>query len=485
MRTLVLSAILLTTPAPASVAQPPDRFASARAVIRQLLDSAGVRSMAVAVAHRGRIVWQEGFGGVDEHTPFSLASISKPITATGLMLLVAEGKVDLDAPVNRYLGEGQVTGLAGSADGATVRRVLSHTAGLPLHYRFYYEDLPYGEPTMDDVIARYAIVTYPPGTDYQYSNLGYGIIDHVIARVSGVPYAEFMRRRVFAPLGLTRTSVHLPGDLASHAAGRFDAGGRAIPFYDFDHDGGSAVWASAHDLVRFGMFHLQERVPDQRRILPDSVIDLMQRVWGTPRANYGLGWALSPRFGFERVAHSGGMPGVTTHLALFPTERLAIVVLSNRTGTPVFRVTDEIAASLVPRYADSLRAEQARERDAPSSGDRVPFAPPPGMIGTWTGTVRTWRGTVPLELVVQPDGDVHVALDDQLRTLLNGPRLADSVLTGRFAGTMPTPDVALHAHSILLRLRWRGGTLLGQASAQTTAQPVYFAHTSYVELTRQ
>ena len=118
-----------------------------RARIRFLVDSSKVPSISLAVARDGRIVWEESFGYADlerqiKATPatlYSMASISKPIAATGIMKLVEQGRIDLDRPANDYLGNGKITGLAGDAAGATVRRLLSHTAGLPLHYRFFYE----------------------------------------------------------------------------------------------------------------------------------------------------------------------------------------------------------------------------------------------------------------------------------------------------------------------------------------------------------
>ena len=111
------------------------------------MDSTRTPSIAVAVARNGRIIWEEGFGfaDIERRTPatpttlYSMASISKPITATGVMKLVEQGKIDLDRPANDYLGSAKISGVAGQASDATVRRVMAHSAGLPLHYRFFYE----------------------------------------------------------------------------------------------------------------------------------------------------------------------------------------------------------------------------------------------------------------------------------------------------------------------------------------------------------
>jgi CubicO group peptidase (beta-lactamase class C family) len=156
VQSLLLVATVLAGPGTAAAAQEqpagpapaldPEARARLGATIRRLLDSARVASVAVAVARDGVVLWEEGFGHADlarripatPSTLYSVASISKPITATAVMQLVERGRVDLDRPIDGYLGAMRVTGLAGDASGVTVRRVLSHTAGLPLHYRFFY-----------------------------------------------------------------------------------------------------------------------------------------------------------------------------------------------------------------------------------------------------------------------------------------------------------------------------------------------------------
>ena len=124
-----------------------DRLDGIRSLIRKELvkTKTPMPSIAVAVARDGQIIWEEGFGWADrerrlhatEHTMYALASISKPITATGLMVLVQAGKIDLDRPINDYLGSAKVRARVGDAAQATVRRVANHTSGLPLHYQFF------------------------------------------------------------------------------------------------------------------------------------------------------------------------------------------------------------------------------------------------------------------------------------------------------------------------------------------------------------
>ncbi|MCI0664458.1 MAG: beta-lactamase family protein, partial [Acidobacteria bacterium] len=294
-----------------------DPFDRVRVFIQKQMVERQVPSIAVAVARDGKIIWEEAFGWADRenriqatpHTIYSLASISKPITATGLMILKERGQIDLDRPINEYLGEAKIKVRVGNAADLTVRRVANHTSGLPLHYQFFYEDEPFRAPSRDETIQRYGNAVTAPGEKYQYSNLGYGILDYVIARTSGKSYADFMRTEVFLPLGLTHMSVDVGPGLEKQQAVRYGPDGLPIPFYGFDHSGGSAIYASAHDLVRFGMFHLKAHLPDHKAILTDQSIDEMQKPTAESGNNngYGIGWITGEYSGKRRsVAHSGG-----------------------------------------------------------------------------------------------------------------------------------------------------------------------------------
>src|SRR5437016_11720394 len=266
--------------------------------MHRLVDTMGSPSVAVAVAKDGRIVWEDAIGWANRgkripataNTIYPLASISKPFTATGLMVLVERGQVDLDLPINAYLGTAKITGLAGDTREATVRRVLSHTAGLPLHSQFFYSDRTYAPPPMEETIRRYGNVVFPPGEVVEYSNIEYGTIGYVMERVSGQSYADFIGHEVFQPLGMTHTSIDPPPDLARFIAERYDYNDRALPFFTFDHVGASSVYSSAHDLILFAMFHLMIHLTNQRPILRDATLDCMHQV--VPPSNNGLGFGV-------------------------------------------------------------------------------------------------------------------------------------------------------------------------------------------------
>jgi CubicO group peptidase (beta-lactamase class C family) len=465
-----------------------DRFDPIRAFIRQELVETEMPSISVAVAKNGKILWEEGFGWADrakrvpanEHTMYSLASISKPITATGLMLLVQAGKIDLDRPINDYLGNAKLRARVGDAGKATVRRVANHSSGLPLHYQFFYEDESYRPPSMDETILRYGNLVTVPGEKVQYSNLGYGVLDYVISRISGRSYVDFMREEVFLPLGLTHTSVHIGPGLQQYAATRYGRDGLPIPFYEFDHTGASGVWASAHDLVRFGMFHLKAHVSEQKAILSDASIDAMQKPTMKSGNNrgYGIAWAVTDAAGGHRVvAHSGSMGGVATTLRLIPSEKLAVVVLCNGNNRLPHRVSDKIVALLLPQWKPSQRTRP------PSS---TKFKPPAKLLGEWSGKLHTYKAEIPLTLRVLKSGDVHAKLGNQLQTLLNGSNWRDGYLSGRMTGDIGTEDANRRRHSLRLTLKLRGDVLNGPASAiSLPGRRSGNALTQWVELKKQ
>ena len=266
---------------------------------------------------------------------------------------------------------------------------------------------------------------------------------------------------------------------------------RPLPFYTFDHLGASAVYSSAHDLVRFAMFHLKDHLPDQQQILDDQTIDLMHRATISVEGSkqfYALGFSgTSDEYGFLSVGHDGGMPGVRTIMRIYPAEDLAVVVLTNCSPSEVsgekdviVEIEQDVAAAVLPRYADARRAKPNHPEQPPE-----PYSPRPELIGTWSGTVRTWQSTLPLKLVFQPNGDIHVKIADQFETLLNKPHWQGKMLVGLFPGFIPTPDANRLRHYVLLELWLRNGMLQGEANAEASdLEPAHYSLSSYVELKR-
>ena len=490
---IFISAFILT--ACGEIAAAEDIFSPVRTQILETLEKTKVASLSVAVARDGKIIWEEGFGLADlekkvkatHHTMYSLASVSKPITATGLMVLVERGLVELDKPANFYLGDGKLNAYEGKASEATVMRLLNHTAGLPMHWNFFYENELRMRPAMDESIRRFGIIVIPPGEEFHYSNFGYGVIDHIISRVSGKSYADFMKTEVFEPLGMTRTTIPIGPGLEDHAALRYDKNQKPIPFYDFDHRGASAVWSTAHDLVRFGMFHLKNHLEDQKQILKDEAIDVMQREKDpkAPGSEYGLGWSLIDLLGYRFISHSGGMPGVSTRLTLIPSENLVTVLLCNGETPDLWKIELAVYAAFLPELAKKLEVEKIE----PEEEEQVKFSPPGSLLGEWAGEVKTDGKTLPAKLVIQENAQVSLELDGKIfspltmKTPLGTMKFKDGIFQGPFYGNFNTFESARSPHIPFIRLKLQGQRLSGYIAAVAVNQS--FCLPFWIELKKQ
>jgi CubicO group peptidase (beta-lactamase class C family) len=483
-----------------------DPFAAVRDTIRQILEAQKIPSVAVAVAKGNRILWEEAFGyaDVDKKIPatvetmYSLASISKPFTATGLMRLVERKSVDINRPANDYLGTAKLRSFEGDAAEITVRRVLSHTAGLPLHYQFFYEGNRAAH-SYDEAIAQYGFAGYPPGTAYFYSNLGYGIIDYIIARTSRRSYEEYMRREVFEPLDLRHTTVSTGKDLGKRAAIRYSADLKPFLPYGFDHTGGSGVWSSVHDLVRFGMFHLGAKLPKQKEIINADSRAAMQRPEAPVQgqgSSYGLGWALlADDNSYQRVQHTGGMPGVATMLNLYPSDSVVIVVLFNRDniGAAMNRIATAMASVALPRYAatrEARRTGQAARGGTvyPPQVTQLTILPLPAPSGLWRGFAIVGRDSVAVSLDYS-GGTPRIQIGtDSARTLTNvsssnGWYSGNVRVPLRLPDAAPSSETGRNAATVSLRLH--GSSMRGWISSLSQGPPNYGAVSYRLELGKQ
>ena len=130
-----------------------------------------------------------------------------------------------------------------------------------------------------------------PGERHVYANFGYGLLDYVIERVSLTPFRTFLKQEVFDPLGMTRSSLGIGMNLAPYTVERYDQSGKPISFYDFDHPGASAIFCSAHALIRFGLLHLKMLRLDHRSILTEPSIDATHTATTGPTPTTAMGSA--------------------------------------------------------------------------------------------------------------------------------------------------------------------------------------------------
>jgi len=452
-------------------------FSGIVSLIRDKVTS-GVPSIAIAVAHHGRIVWEQAIGSSDRernigatvHTPYYLASISKTITATALLELVEHNQVNLDRPVNDYLHDARVSSPMWDVSKATVRRVANHTAGLATYDRDCLVSDRDCDPSAATAIRRYGVIVWPPGDQFDYSNLDYGILGEVVAEASHESLAASLQRRVFAPLGMRDCFLDASADRTNSVAARYDSSPprSRTPPKRSTAPGASSAYCSVHDLALFGMFHLKDRLPSQKRILSDRSIDQMQApsLSSAEEFQYGLSWWVQENLnGFHGVLAQGGTNDATAYLQLIPSEDLAIAMLWN-TGTPDgAKVVDQILSALIPRYRANLEAAAATAAKPPASSSPAP-EPSPAMLGAWGGFVQTYRGRVPLALDVGASGQLAARLGAEPEVRREHPRFGEDVVRWTMPGSL---GVEGEPFDLAMRLYLHGGRLVGAARAGPAA----------------
>ncbi|HXI87961.1 MAG TPA: serine hydrolase domain-containing protein [Parvularculaceae bacterium] len=451
----------------ACAAAPSPDFKTAREIITNAISDGGIPSIAIAVSRHGKIIWEEGFGVADAarhrrataHTIYPLASVTKSLTSIGVMALAERGAVDIDRPVNLYLGKAKVWSPFWDVGEATVRRVATHTAGLPTYAETCYQDEPDCTVSPDLMIDRYAFVAWRPGDHFDYSNVGYGVMGEVLAHVAGRPYAEALRKTVFKPLGM-RDCVTMPN---RRIIATYGPDGVASPAREDVQKGASSAACSVHDLVRFGMFSLKDHPAGAKAILSDEAIDRMQNdtVAADGGFRYGMGWWVNAdQHGYRVVFGSGGTADRGALLYLVPTEDIAVAVLMNTgdaTGVSG-KIADEVLAALLPAYGESLHAPQAAPPEETAPENRLTT-----LAGEWKGTIKTFEGDRNLEFVVDADGSARVSVGES--PLVPAPRarlVNDTLLFRSFdAADLGTPDSNRRLHRLGFELHPSGDAYVG------------------------
>jgi serine beta-lactamase-like protein LACTB, mitochondrial len=316
--------------------------AKARALVAELLRKHELPGLSVAVARRGTVLWSEGFGMADvEHgvpvtplTRFRAGSVSKVLTAAGVALLVEDGKLDLDAPVQRY-----VPGFPVKPWPITTRQLAAHTAGIR-HYRDTEFTGPLkGAPHFSSVLDGLELfkndpLLFEPGKGYSYSSYGWSLLSAVLEGASGQEFLSYMRNRVFEPLGLHSLGPdHVDAVIPNRS--RFyarEAPGR--PLEHAPHVDQSYVWAAggflatAEDLVRFGSVHLSPGV-----FTPATLELLFRGQTVIPPGNQtavGIGWRIGKDSTGRRVLHhAGASQGGRAMLLIYPEPGIVVAMLSN------------------------------------------------------------------------------------------------------------------------------------------------------------
>jgi CubicO group peptidase (beta-lactamase class C family) len=443
-------------------------FGPVRDRILKEIASGAATGVAVAVAHKGQIIWEEGFGWANREaavkatsrTPFNLASLTKPFTTTTLMTLVAEGKLSLDDPANHYLAKSKIVGTNGNADAATVRQLGAHVSGLPTLFAMYDRSEADVALSPEAILTEYGRLAYPPGSCYEYGNIGFAALSAIASNLTGVEFGTLMTQRVLRPLGLDDSFFGTHVAQLSAGAVRCDSSGNPIPDYTTATPASGELYASAHDLARFAMFHMKSR--DRARILDDRWIEELHKpvFVGPSGVTTTFGWFTTHLKSGELVIFKGGgQPGVATALRMVPSEDLACLVLTNRSdgGELCQKVCNEILSGYLHEW------RQPEESSGPSPS---PFVISPGFGGHWRGTLTNDGAKMQVRLDIESSDSATLQLDDKPAEKITAMHLEGVGFTGASNGVIESPDARrTGAKTLSLKLIPHEGMLVGRILA--------------------
>jgi|HubBroStandDraft_6_1064221.scaffolds.fasta_scaffold00244_3 CubicO group peptidase (beta-lactamase class C family) len=322
---------------------PADDGAKVDGYIRGEMQRERIPGLALGVYRDGKIVKAEGYGGanlewdvpVKADTIFQSGSVGKQFAATAVMMLVEEGKVALDDPVQKYFPDAPE-----SWKDIKIRNLLSHTSGLG-----EYENGPRTKPdgpfylrldmTEDELYKRIGAMPmdFKPGEDWSYRNTNYVLLGIMIHKVTGKFYGDYLQERIFKPLGMTTTRIISEADIIPHRAAGYELVKGQLknqewvsPTFNSTADG--TLYFTVLDLEKWDAALYSEKL--LKRSSLEQMWTVMKLNNGLPnKANYGFAWNIKEANGHKLIEHSGAWQGFTTHIARYVDDKLTVVVLTN------------------------------------------------------------------------------------------------------------------------------------------------------------
>ncbi len=352
--TVLLLNLLVWTPAKAQIPQnlSLEKTAKIEQAVTGFMSRLTVPGLSLAIVTDNQLRWQQGYGLADlenfvpakANTVYRLASVSKPITAVAVMQLVEKGKIDLDAPVQKY-----VPSFPQKSYPVTIRELLTHTSGIR-HYKGDEENSTryYNNLTEALDIFKNDALEHEPGLKFTYTTYGYTLLGVVVETASGMKFTDYLRENIFQPAGMTHTRADVVHDIIPNRArgyvktdkGELSNAGLADTSYKIP---GGGLVSTAEDMAKFAVavqngtlvknqtFEQMARSQIKKEVLKRTSASLKLPA-GTELPSYGFGWIIGTEKRKDAVWHGGIQQGVTTLVYLLPKEKFALVVLMDLEG---------------------------------------------------------------------------------------------------------------------------------------------------------
>jgi len=347
-------------------------------VLEKLIHEQQVPGFAISVVEDNRVVYAAAFGvknvtrsddPITTRSLFHMASITKTFVATSIMQLVEAGKIDLDAPLVKYLPYFRMADERYKI--ITIRQMVTHTSGIP-----DVDDYEWSKPQYDDgALERYVRslsnlkLDFAPGQRFQYSNMAFEVLGDVIAKVSGESFDDYVQHHILAPLGMKDSTLLVkeaePGLLVwGH---ELDETGNPFPSkvypYNRIHSPSSDLHSNVLDMARWAIANMNRGELDGVRILKSSTYEMMWKSAGKfngKASPTGISWFLDTYRGTKVISHDGGDTGFLTELAMLPDKKIAVVWLANADWIPntdgITEAALDVALGLKPKPIEGKRS---------------------------------------------------------------------------------------------------------------------------------
>jgi len=323
--------------------------------IRAEMEKQRIPGAALLVSRGGKIVRAQGYGlanvelqvAVKPETIFQSGSMGKQFTATAIMMLVEDGKISLDDPLNKYFPDSPAPWKQ-----VTIRELLSHTAGFTDYPKSFDMRRDYTEAQMLKIVQAIPLA-YAPGTSWSYSNLGYLTLGILIHKVTGEFYGDFLQQRIFRPLGMNTTRIISEADIVPNRAAGYRLVKGALknqewvsPTVNTTADG--SLYFSIMDLAKWDAALYGEGLLKQSSLEKMWTIAKLKN--GKPNSgHYGFGWFIENKKGDNVVEHEGQWQGFETMISRYRDDKLTVVVLTNLDSAAPGAIADRVAEIYLAR----------------------------------------------------------------------------------------------------------------------------------------
>jgi CubicO group peptidase (beta-lactamase class C family) len=438
-----------------------DELLKTRAEIQRLVDSKEIPSMAISVMKDGKLIWYEAIGYADIEkvvkatvdSVYPIGSVSKSITATGIMNLVNDGKLNLSQSINPLILPVELKDIDGNTPEIRLWQLISMNGGVNHSYGGFENesDVPRSDADKKRFFEQTAIVAFPPGTVYEYSNNAFYISEILIENVSKNSFQGFMDSKVFKPLLMKNTYAYpfKHKDQSDLVSTYTDDLRKITPGANYP-SGGSGFWSSLSDLTRYAMFHLGKTKKPE--VISDENLKFMHEFRQGNSDLFGIGWFNTGGL----LVSDGSVTGGNARITVDRKNGLAVICLLNKTSP----------TSLADQFADKIRKVFVPDQDDRGFEEwrriyGTPYSSRYELKGEWKGVIKqpVTGKTVPIELRFDESNEIEIVIGGNTGKLSNPKFNLFKELSGGFRAALPGIFDPQTQGSIKLKLE--GDTLGG------------------------